>query len=123
MTTSTSRYPLPDSAPDPAAAALAELAELIGIQEAPGDWADSARCRDSADDLHWPVGREDSPGYLAQAARAIEDCSWCSVRTQCLAHALEQNETEGIWGGTTPSTRRQLAAVQTDQGRVLRPAS
>jgi hypothetical protein len=42
----------------------------------------------------------------AEAPRAI--CAGCLVRAECLAAALQDPLTEGVWAGTTARERRQL---------------
>lgn len=44
---------------------------------------------------------------------AIALCRECPVAGPCLAAALNTSETEGIWGGTTPSERRAMRVVWT----------
>jgi hypothetical protein len=41
----------------------------------------------------------------ARAVRAIQICGNCPLREQCLAYAMEQGESFGIWGGVTASQR------------------
>lgn len=108
--TTSSRWPRPHA--DPAAAALAELADQLAAT-APGDWSDQAACRRDGTDRHWPTGAESSPGYRQHAADAMRVCAWCPVRAECLAHALENGEDDGIWGGTTPRQRRQIRKSRT----------
>lgn len=43
------------------------------------------------------------------AAKAI--CHRCPVKSLCLEYALENDEVFGIWGGTTPSERRQIKGL------------
>lgn len=38
-------------------------------------------------------------------AKAV--CSGCTVRVECLAYALLNRETDGVWGGMTERERRQ----------------
>jgi hypothetical protein len=47
-------------------------------------------------------------------------CDSCPVAEQCLAHAIEHNETSGMWGGWTPEERRKGERVQARKtsGRV-----
>lgn len=40
--------------------------------------------------------------------KAMRACFTCRVRTECLAHALDERIAEGIFGGTTPHWRREL---------------
>lgn len=40
---------------------------------------------------------------MTEQARAI--CMTCEVRAECGQYASDTNETEGIWGGHTPSER------------------
>ena len=45
-------------------------------------------------------------------------CTPCKRRTECLQFALDHNETEGIWGGMTPSQRALLMRDQNTQKRI-----
>lgn len=109
----------PTPAPDPAAEALAEIAALMA--GAPrGDWLSRARCRDAADDVHYPTGKPGAPAYEAAVARAKTECAWCPVLAECRAWALDTREPHGIWGATTPDERR--AITDTDD-RAARRAS
>lgn len=38
----------------------------------------------------------------------VAACNRCEITAQCLAWAIANNETFGVWGGTTPKQRRQL---------------
>jgi WhiB family transcriptional regulator, redox-sensing transcriptional regulator len=40
-------------------------------------------------------------------AKAI--CAGCPRRDDCLAEAMRNRERHGVWGGTTPEERRELA--------------
>lgn len=35
-------------------------------------------------------------------------CDSCPIKEGCLAHALEEKERYGMWGGTTPIERRRV---------------
>jgi WhiB family redox-sensing transcriptional regulator len=65
-----------------------------------GDWAIEGACANSDSTLFFPEDGDYGP--------ALEVCKACDVRSECLAHALTQNEAEGVWGGTTPSQRKTL---------------
>ena len=67
------------------------------------DWQDAAACRAADPDLFFP-DRE----AVEAIARAKEVCASCPVREECLAYAVELNQSEGIWGGHTPAERRRL---------------
>ncbi|MFG2987578.1 WhiB family transcriptional regulator [Streptomyces sp. NPDC048258] len=45
-------------------------------------------------------------GAAQNRAKAV--CSGCPVRTECLAHALDQRIEHGVWGGMTDRERRAL---------------
>lgn len=66
-------------------------------------WRDWASCATIGGDLWFPDKGE---AQLAQRAKNI--CSTCPVRQKCLTVALEDGETEGIWGGLSPLERKQL---------------
>jgi WhiB family redox-sensing transcriptional regulator len=64
------------------------------------NWRASARCRTS-----------DAEGLFVTGARQREArgfCRACPVRTECLAHALDQRIEFGVWGGMTERERRAL---------------
>ena len=44
----------------------------------------------------------------ARQREAREFCRTCPVRTECLAHALDQRIEFGVWGGTTERERRAM---------------
>jgi WhiB family redox-sensing transcriptional regulator len=53
-------------------------------------------------DLWFPKAREN-----ADQARAV--CERCAVRDECLAFAINNNNiTDGVWGGQSPSERQHL---------------
>lgn len=64
------------------------------------DWRATARCRaEHADDLFVAGARQ---------REARKFCRPCAVRTECLAHALDQRVEWGVWGGATERERRAL---------------
>lgn len=70
------------------------------------DWRVRARCR-----------TEDAkamfrPGAHQRLAKVF--CTGCPVRTECLAHALDQRIEDGVWGGTTERERRAMLAARPD---------
>jgi WhiB family redox-sensing transcriptional regulator len=66
-------------------------------------WHRRAACRGSSVDL-----------FVIDQGSQYEDgtrefCAGCLVRQECLATALANGgSTTGLWGGTTPSERRQM---------------
>lgn len=66
-------------------------------------WFDEADCRGLDPALFHPA--RDDYGVMRQA-RLV--CAGCPVRVQCLAHAVANDETYGIWGGTSPRERNGL---------------
>jgi WhiB family redox-sensing transcriptional regulator len=65
-------------------------------------WQERARCRDLDVEMFFP-----EKGRAARAAKRV--CMGCVVREECLEYALRRHETEGVWGGLTPTERRRLA--------------
>lgn len=70
------------------------------------DWLSSAECRDMAPAVFFP-GR----GHASQVKEALETCARCTVRAECLAAVVaEENDPDaiivGIRGGTTAKQRR-----------------
>ncbi|MDQ1247060.1 MAG: WhiB family transcriptional regulator, redox-sensing transcriptional regulator [Actinomycetota bacterium] len=67
------------------------------------DWREDALCPQTDPDAFFP-----DKGGSSRPAKQI--CGRCSVRSACLSYALENGIREGIWGGLSPSERRQYAA-------------
>ncbi|HET6190495.1 MAG TPA: WhiB family transcriptional regulator [Trebonia sp.] len=72
----------------------------------PGDWRGNAACRDADPDLFFPIGT--TGPALRQVQEAIRICQTCPIQVRCLAWALEQGVTDGVWGGTTAEQRRAI---------------
>ncbi|MER7982973.1 MULTISPECIES: WhiB family transcriptional regulator [unclassified Streptomyces] len=64
------------------------------------DWGEDAACRTGDSDALFA----DGPGQN----RAKTICTGCSVRTECLADALDNRIEWGVWGGMTECERRAL---------------
>jgi WhiB family redox-sensing transcriptional regulator len=62
-----------------------------------GDWRKLAECRNYDPELWWDKDRQ-------REAQSI--CMSCPVAAECLAHAIELQDVEGVWGGLTESGRR-----------------
>jgi len=71
----------------------------------PQDWRNAALCRQVDPELFWPEKGK-------SGAEAIRVCMKCDVRAACLEWALENRELEGVWGGTTGRTRRDLRRLR-----------
>lgn len=76
-------------------------------------WREGAACSNRTDVDFF---RADDPGEVARA-RAI--CAGCDVLDDCLAFAIETNQSNGVWGGQTPEERRRSRRLWL---RDLRPA-
>ena len=64
------------------------------------DWAAQAACRTTDPDTLFVQG--------AAQYRVKAICLGCTVRTECLADALDNNVEFGVWGGMTERERRAL---------------
>lgn len=75
---------------------------MIGTTN-PQRWMADANCLTQHPELFFPTDNE------AEAIKqATSICKGCMVRFECLELALSGREEYGIWGGTTPATRRSL---------------
>ncbi len=72
---------------------------MIQIETLP--WASEAKCLQADPDTFFP-----EKGGSTREAKRI--CAECPVRSECLEHALEQDEKFGIWGGLSERERRKL---------------
>lgn len=71
-------------------------------------WGDDAACRgDEHTALFFPKSYAgDEAEFTIAAAKAL--CEQCPVRVDCLTHALDRPEPDGIWGGFIPDERDEL---------------
>lgn len=82
-----------------------KYAETIGTM--PGEWADEAACANSSARF-FPLPSD--TGKSSWMVPALLLCRSCTVRQECLDHAIEHNE-QGIWGGTYHTERREMGAL------------
>jgi WhiB family transcriptional regulator, redox-sensing transcriptional regulator len=68
----------------------------------PTIWPSLGACVGADPDLFFPESWRDP----AHAAKTL--CSQCTVQPECLAHALDHDESVGVWGGLTAVERRHL---------------
>ncbi|MGI5126395.1 WhiB family transcriptional regulator [Pseudonocardia sp. CA-107938] len=70
------------------------------------NWRNAALCRNSDAEQLFVTG--------AAQREARQFCRTCPVRTECLAHALDQRIEFGVWGGMTERERRALLRTRPD---------
>lgn len=68
------------------------------------DFRHLAACRRADPELFFPVTETGPGARQIEWAKAI--CNTCSVRDDCLAFALENGLTDGVFGGLAASERR-----------------
>jgi WhiB family redox-sensing transcriptional regulator len=73
------------------------------------NWRDDGACCGAHPDLFFPFGT--TGAALRQIEEAKRICRVCPVQTQCLAWALENGVTDGVWGGTNPDERRVIRTL------------
>lgn len=83
-------------------------------------WRERAACRSADPELFFPVSETGPSGLQIWQAKQI--CRACPVKGACLAWALRNSVTDGIWGGSTQSERRALLDHLTRHERSLRLA-
>lgn len=70
-------------------------------------WQTRAACRDTDPERFFPTAQDyGAVRSQVQAARAV--CQSCPVLRDCRAWAVETGEAYGVWGGTTPTERREI---------------
>lgn len=72
-------------------------------------WREEAACQDTNPRIWFP----DGAGGLRAAKEAKAICARCSVRVDCLTHALSHPEPYGTWGGMTETERDRTARRRT----------
>lgn len=89
--------------------------EDLGVDDLdiePEFWREAAACADDTEGLFFP-----DDGDIGAINRAKAVCESCPVADVCLSYAIETNQTEGIWGGTTARERRKLRRVWVEEVR------
>ncbi|MFF9163823.1 WhiB family transcriptional regulator [Streptomyces longwoodensis] len=82
-------------------------------------WLTKAACVGEDPEMFFPVG---STGpALEDVAAAKRVCARCPVIADCLAYALANAQTTGVWGGTDEAERADL--LRTAGGRRARAAA
>ncbi len=82
------------------------MSDDSGRTTATRNWRHRARCRDQDPDTLFVQG--------ARQRDVREVCKACPVRTECLAHALDNRIRFGVWGGMTERERRALLKRRPD---------
>ena len=65
------------------------------------DWSTQAACRGLDPLIFYPATDEE-----AEVAKGV--CAACPVQDDCLEHAIEQREHNGVWGGATDRERQRI---------------
>lgn len=77
----------------------------LNIALSPGGWVSRAACSPSVAEIFWPLPGQSS-GPTVEAALKV--CARCPVIRQCGQWALDNRQTEGIWGGMRPGALKRL---------------
>lgn len=72
------------------------------------EWQHLAACRGERAAFYPPLQGESKSERLTRERIAKSICETCTVRDECLDHAIDHDERYGIWGGLTDSERRHL---------------
>lgn len=73
------------------------------------NWRDDVACRDADPDLFFPIGTTGAALHQVEQAKRL--CRVCPAQLRCLAWALANGVTDGVWGGTTPDERRVIRSL------------
>lgn len=74
-------------------------------------WREDALCSQTDPEAFYP-----DRGPAPTLARNV--CSRCPVKNPCLLYAITNNETHGVWGGTTPNERQKMRARAIREGLI-----
>lgn len=76
----------------------------IDLSAVDQEWRNSALCAQTDPEIFYP-----EKGSDARDAKKV--CLQCTVRTECLAFALDSRERYGVYGGLTERQRRPLLGL------------
>ena len=77
------------------------MVSLSPAMEAHDTWSAKAACKGLDPSIFYPPTDEE-----ADEAKAV--CAACPVQAECLEHALELREKNGVWGGATERERLRI---------------
>ncbi|MFO7779763.1 MAG: WhiB family transcriptional regulator [Nitriliruptoraceae bacterium] len=80
--------------------AITELSTKLAFDADDRAWMLEAKCLDADPEAFFP-----EKGGSTREAKRI--CGTCPVRSDCLEHALANDERFGIWGGLSERERRR----------------
>ena len=81
------------------------LVELLSPDE-DLSWRSLAACNDYDHELFFPAGDTGAAAVQIQEAKRV--CDSCVVKADCLVFAVETNQVNGVWGGTSEQERRLI---------------
>jgi WhiB family redox-sensing transcriptional regulator len=67
------------------------------------EWKNDAACKGVERSVFFPT-----IGYNQHSKHAIKICKTCPVKKRCAEFAINNNISNGIWGGLNPNQRQQL---------------
>jgi WhiB family transcriptional regulator, redox-sensing transcriptional regulator len=74
--------------------------------------ASQARCKGQPTEIFFASDNQRGAQLRRREQRAKQICWSCPVLESCRRYALNAHEPYGIWGGLTPSERRQIRAAR-----------
>lgn len=89
------------------------LEALLAMQQEEMDWQEEAKCRETDPDAFFP-----DTIYLAR--EAIRVCQRCPVADQCLQMAIDNEETNGVWGGVDFTNKKNKSESRINEAINLR---
>lgn len=91
--------------------ALAGVPQIRSRPRADTRWQERAACIGLPSEVFFPENKR----HVLLGARRV--CDACPVKSECLEHALAQNEWHGIWGGLSVDQRRELVRRRKTEAR------
>lgn len=76
------------------------------------EWQEKGLCRTIEPDSFFGPDDESRGARERRERRAKRICARCPVQQECLNHALQVREPDGIWGGLTARERLNLERTQ-----------
>lgn len=87
------------------------------------NWRLRAACRDEDPELFFPAAVNDTGLHQVQTDAAKQVCARCDVQQQCLTWSLDNEVTEGVFGGTSEVERQDMIRVRSRGSRKRRDRS
>ncbi len=91
---------------------MATISRLPAPRQESYEWQYQGACNAADPETFFPPEWERGPRRRSREAKAKSFCAVCPVVQECLSHALDVQESYGVWGGLNATERDHILRSQ-----------